>query len=343
MKGKKDKGEAAHDGHHGKKNYILTCDLGSKVRLYRSCGIKTPGPNDPFFVDLQNALREKIGAALPGIQVKAIEMEDLANQILARAHERRNHLRDAIVVSTCPEIVAPAGGYTLQVNRLIDDKGEFLGHGPRPGYQAVEEQALAVRALANDRPIILLEDGTFSGGTLSYILSRFAAQNLKISALVLGFAFPKAEKVLKRMFHGELIILNGIEELLDWMPDHDFFPFIPSCGRVFGVPVRGKNFPFYSFEGTSFSVPYILPFCNRMKDWANIPPEHAFGISLFCLQRSIELFERLEKLNGKEIRVSDLVNGHFNVSVPISIGQNTFPSLEARVIDILNEACIENS
>jgi len=325
-----------------KSTYILVNDLGSKIKSLRQLGIKTPEQNDPFFTEFQKELAKMIGEAHPDAEILAMDMEELSMQILSRAHELRKILvKDAVVVSSCLEIAAPRRGFVLEVNRIVDFEGQLLGIGPRPGCPPVSEQIMGIKTLVSDRPVVVVEDGSFSGRTLSHVLKVFKETRVEVSAVVLGFMFPNSLASLRRNFSGELIVMREINHVIDWMPDHDFFPFAPNCGRVVGVSVHGENYPFFNYDGASYSIPYVLPF-SPMKDWASIPKEHENKISLFCMQKALELFTLLEKMNnGKEIKIGDLIGVRPLVSVPISVRQKMFPRVDTRVRSFLHDTCHE--
>lgn len=273
-----------------------------------------------------------------------MNMEELSMQILAKAHElRKNLLKESTVVSSCLEIASVRRGLVLEVNRIIDFRGEMLGIGPRPGCPPISEQIRGIKTLAADRPIIIVEDGSFSGKTLSRVLGEFKEIGVEVSAVVLGFMFPEALTLLSRHFKGELIVINEINHVIDWMPDHDFFPFVPNCGRVVGVSINGGNYPFFNYDGASYSIPYVLPF-SPMRDWASLPKDFENKISLFCMQSSLEIFKLLEKMNnGKEFRIGDIVGVRPLVSIPISVRQKMLPGVDTKVRSFLHDTCHELS
>lgn len=341
---KKENGRKRHKG-----TYILTFDLGEKVQSLRGAGLKTPDANDLFFVEFRQELARMIQNSLPDVKIKLVDMAEMANSIKSKAFERRKLLKNAVIVSSCLEIAQPIygsmdGGFVLQVNRLVDNGGKILGIGPRPGHRDIKRQIEIIRSMAIDstmnRPLIVIEDGAFSGKTLSYILGKFKEANLIVDAVVIGFAFPEAYENIKKDFSGEVIIVNKFDKLIDWIPDHDFMPFVPNCGRILGVSMSGINYPFYTHEGTTFSFPYLIPFAP-MSEWTTIPQDHTGKIALFCMQQAMSLFERVEKMNKTELRIGNLVGIRPKISVPISIGQKRFPELDSKVRDFLSDTCHE--
>jgi hypothetical protein len=339
------KKEGDHKKHGG--TYILTFDLGEKVQSLRGAGLKTPDANDTFFVEFRNELANLLQNAMPEVKVKMVEMIEMSNAIKEKALERRGLLKNAVIISSCLEIAHPPygtieDGFVLQINRLVDNSGKIIGIGPRPGHRDIKRQIEIIRSMSMDstmnRPLIVMEDGAFSGKTLSYILGKFRDANLNVDAVVIGFAFPSAKENIKKDFAGEVIIINQFEKLVDWMPDHDFMPFVPNCGRVLGVSMGGVNYPFYTHEGTTFCFPYLVPFAP-MSEWTTIPQSHVQKISLFCMQQAMALFDRLEKLNKTTLRVGNLVGMRPKISVPINIGQKRFPELDSSVMDFLSDTC----
>lgn len=328
------------DGHRIEGTYILTCDLGSKIKLLKHIGFKTPDSHDTFYKDFQVELARLINVSLPEAKVVSVSMEDLADNILTAALNKQTFMQNAIVVSSCVEIALPRKGQVIEINRIIDEQGKILGLGPRPGFPPVEEQMESIRVISADLPIILVEDGSFTGSTMCYLIKKMKEKGMKVAAVVIGFTFPKALAAIQREYDGEIIVIEKLSELLDWMPDHDFFPFSPNCGRVFGIAINGHCYPFYTHNGASYSIPYVEPFGN-LSEWASIPRESTNSISLFCMQQALTLFERIEKLSGKEIKIGDLLNVKPRVSIPVSIGQSRFPRLDTRVTSFLHDTCHE--
>ncbi|OGF77314.1 hypothetical protein A3I27_04020 [Candidatus Giovannonibacteria bacterium RIFCSPLOWO2_02_FULL_43_11b] len=331
------------EADHSHSEYIITCDLGNNIARLRHASLKTPKPNDPFFKEFQKEIAHRIESALPKVRVRTINMEDLAEEILEKALEKKSLLKNAAVISTCVEIAAPRRGHTIEINRIVDLNGKILGLGSRPGHPTIDVQIEGILSLAGRQPVVLVEDGSFTGNTICYILKKLRERGLTVDAIVLGIGFPKALENIARVFNGEVHTVEKFNHLIDWMPDHDFFPFSPNCGRVFGIRLAdGEIFPFYTNDGASYCFPYNSPF-GRLTDWASVPKEAVVSLSLFCLSQAIELFQRLEKMNDKRIRIADLREVKPAVSIPISVGQRELPRTNTRIIDLLNDACQELS
>lgn len=340
--------EASPDHHHSmsdKRTYALTWDLGEKVQLFSALGLQVPPPNAEIFIKIKDDLDKMLLHVFgPSVHTFPRATRALASQIVAKTTQRQSELRsraarDALVVSTCPEIANIREGIALSINRLIDEKGEILGLGPRPGAPSISDQMDVVQRAAGNRSVILMEDGAFTGGTMRFILNEMKARRVHVSAVVLGLAFKNAKESIAEVFDGDIVTVEEDKDYVDWMPDHDFFPFIPNSGRVFGTSWNGNLMPLYTKDGATFCAPYLLPFAPITK-WASIPENHALDFSRFCLQKTREIFEKLCEDNDCMLTIEDIIDTVPRVSIPMAIGQQIIPPLRTRILDYL-KACID--
>lgn len=318
------------DGHNA---YVLTCDLGSKMKALEQIGLKMPNSDDVFYKEFDAELARRVQLLLPNTtKVYVIDMDSLAEEILVRAAQ----FSGANIASYCSGICV-SNGQSLQINRLIDDNGKSIGLGPRPGFETI-----GIDSLDKKLPLVLVDDGVFSGDTLSAIVQKIQAAGITVEALVVGLCFPGARKRIEQDFKGEIVSILSIENPIDWMPNHDFFLFSPNCGRVRGTNGSGHLVPVpVVSNGATFSVPYLLPFIKdkTFEDWTSLPASGARDFSLFCAQQVLDFFYRLERQNKKEIYIGDLLGTLPRVSVPIGLQQKSFPFLSSRVRDFLSEVC----
>lgn len=329
--------------HSPPRDYLLVCDLPQRVRALRLAGLNVPEVNDDCFLAIHEEMSQRFADLLPaGAQLRVIDMSELAESILERAMNIVSDLDRGYIVSTCMEIAHPAHGMTLEVNRLTDVNGRVIGIGARPGYPDLDIQVQAVLSAASGRQLVFIEDGAFTGGTICSIINRFRKREAPVSGLVLGFAFPGSlDRLYDSIPRDQVHLIEEVTQPVDWMPDHDFFPFIPNCGRVLGVPFNGSVYPFYSFNGASYSIPYLASHCP-MGEWTGLTaakPMELLQLTYFFLTSTIQVFEKLEKLNGKRIKFDDLRHARPRVNFPFSVGQNGFPLLDDwSVIDYLHDA-----
>jgi hypothetical protein len=172
------------------------------------------------------------------------------------------------------------------------------------------------------------------------LVKQFAKHRVEVAGVVVGICFPSAADNLRKLFNGNLMVVEKTQEPIEWMPDHDFLPFIPNCGRVFGQMFGDEGMPFYNHEGISFSFPYILPFGNPNK-WASIPQQHTYNFSLFCLEQALGIFKHLDKLNDRQLTIHDLSGSAPRVSMPMSCGDDRLPEVDMPISSFLSEVCHE--
>lgn len=328
------------------KQYMLTGDLEGKLHQFEIGGIKVPDEAFRLVDQFQNELAGKLRRFMPQVQIRFIRMTEMAERITTKAndHEHGAEIANALVVSTCSEIVQSAGGKVLEINRIIDGSPtntDPIGYGPRPGFPSLRNQIAALVAGSDHRPIILIDDGSFTGGSLSYIIRELKSAGARVRGVVVGFAFPIAAEAIRKALgpEGFLVTTEETGDLLDWMPDHDFMPFMPNCGRVVGYSKGEEIYPCYTHDGFSRSTPYLLPFCP-MADWTGISgsgdAEELRWLSQYCFDQTGHLFELLEQANHRELCINDLKWIRPAISVPYRLGDSPFMGLSSvRIIEHL--------
>lgn len=315
-----------HTGRRSGTKYILTHGIRSGVeRLAIGLRLKAPTPDDQLYDEVRERIGKLIGNALQDVEVMNVDATELGRLVLERANQFGPNCH---IVSTCPEVALPGFGETLHINRLIDFHGDRLGIGPRPGFPSLSEQVRQQVERASGNPFVIAEDGVFTGGTLYDLITEIQRQGGEVVAVVAGFVFNRATSVGGQLheLQSKVEIVSVIEHdqnLLDWMPDHDFLPFLPNCGRVLGVRFGPAVQPYYSRNGTSYSVPYLTPFC-QMKAWASIPERAAAGFTHDCISLAQKVYNRLEDLNKTSITVGMVTAGRVqpHVSMPIQLGRH---------------------
>lgn len=330
--------QSVHSARHG--TYVVTFDVASRLQAFRLGALTVPGRNDQLFRNFHRELFEKMRQALPGAYIHTIGMGKVRRRIWREVERCIQSRSSQVALSACQEIAdtsSKSEGLVLNINRLFNTEGEMIGHGPRPGFAPLEKQFEKLATQIAGRSVIVIDDGAFTGGTLRFILNRLNGLGLKITAVVIGFCCTRAYAVLKEAFVGELVIVDPLENLIDWIPDHDLIPFIPNCGRVLGELSQEGMMPVRTADGVSCAYPYILPF-GKMEKWATVPAEGAQSLSKFCLDTSLEIFSRVGRHEGHQITVGELIAACPRVSFPIEIGTHeSFPTFDMKVISFLKQ------
>ena len=326
--------QSVQEDRHG--TYVVTYDVASRLQAFRPKSLTIPRPDDQLFERFHMSLFQAIQQALPNISVDTIEMSELRRKIWEQVDSRITDLGQQAVLSTCQEIAdsnPKSEGLLLNINRLFNTDGQLIGHGPRPGFEPLDKQFDDLAKKIAGRSVVLIEDGAFSGGTMRYVLQELNNRGLTVTAMVIGFCCTRAKFVLGHVFKGELVIVHPIENLLDWIPDHDLIPFIPNCGRVLGEASAHSFMPVRRVDGFSCAYPYILPF-GKIEEWASLPIEGARELSKLCLDTSIEIFGRI----GQKMTVGELLRANPRVSMPIEIGSHALlTAMDTEIVGFLEQ------
>ncbi len=330
---------ASHTGDT-KHEYLVTQSLYDHLSAFKRSGLSIPSRESIQHVE--DKLLDNIRAFFKDkdVTVESLPFQDLCDGIVSLTHEVSSAYRNPLVLSTAPLLTAVTGGECIEMNRLVDLNGEILSIGPRPGNPSIHTQIVEIEKKLSDRPVILVEDGSFTGGTLKFILDELKHHPVKVVVIVLGVLFPKAERALKGWFAGEVHCYKRLNQPIDWMPSHDFFPFVPNSGRVIGTKLGKSVFPVYLHNGASLSMPYIMPYGNPAK-WASLEGsgQQVAEFSMGCLDSIQNIFCEIQRLNKREIVVGDLLNSYPATSIPISGGEgpSEFTGLMEKVVDIIQE------
>ena len=254
------KEESLDDHHSGSpKEYIVTQTLAEHLEAFANIGLEIP---DMEFIrniedGMVNLLKGMFRDADMKVNVTAIPIREQGRQITTAVNRIKKTLHQPVVVSTCPLLSFGADGKLLHLSRLIDFGGNIIGIGPRPYHDLPMQQVADFANEIADRDVILVEDGSFTGSTVLYTLELLKSKRARVRAIVLGIMFPNAEKKIKAVFDGEIVYCKKPENPLDWMPSHDFFPFIPNAGRVIGHRLGKIIMPVYlNYDNAAIAVPY---------------------------------------------------------------------------------------
>jgi hypothetical protein len=330
----------------GEKSYILTTDIPEMMEAYEDRGIQiTPLE---FFEGMQVRLIKKLEECVSKGKITVIPVHQLIKELAKIISSLKNSRRETVVVSPIHNIVTHfPDSFCIQVNRIINVYGNFLKTGleigPRPGYGLLNDQVGELKEYLKGRPVILVDDGSFTGTTMRILIDSIEEEGIEIDHVVVGFMFPNAKSyIMQRIENGKKIHCWQEGNYLDWLPDHDFFPFIPNCGRVLGWDYNEQAYPGYLSNGLSLCKPYILPYCEKGKvnEWANIDKEKENEFSKFCITEAITMFEEMEKINKRKLSLNDLLDTYPRVNVPIRrkdiIARPGLPQAADRIIDLLH-------
>ena len=302
-----------------KRQYIVTQTLAEVLRSLRATDINIPSASN--IARGEEVILSGIRSLTEGqnTEVVAISMAEQCDKISAAVHKARKVVPTATIVSTAPLLSFENRGICVEMSRIVDLQGKLVGIGSRPGHPSVERQLAQHHQMIYEQPVIVAEDGSFTGSSLQYLLTKLQERKARIQAVVLGVLFPQAAEAIRKVYKGEIITCYDFNNPLDWMPSHDFVPFTPNAGRVVGFQLGANAFPHYLYGGTSICMPYVLPY-GKPDEWAGLSADESAlrGFSLMCLHLAHDLFAEMENINGKDILISDIWDSRPRTSIPMS-------------------------
>lgn len=189
---------------------------------------------------------------------------------------------------------------SLEVCRLVDQKGDSRGLGNRFGAPSLPEQ---FRRLHELKEVVLVDDIVWTGDLMATTCHNLAEMGIRVSLICAGIRIEKVEtkngfrgaRWLEKVTGIEVRSARSYEEVIDQVCERDFYPGVPLSGRT----LLGEE---------NVGVPYILPF-GKPGDWASIPEDWELPFSKFCIQQTVKLFEEIEHSSGSVVRCRDLERG----------------------------------
>ncbi len=168
-------------------------------------------------------------------------------------------------------------------NEIVSRKKEPLG--------------MQIERLASTLPkkeIIIADDVVFSGGVLNNIINRFKEYGIETVGIIASVSMNKAyEEFNDKLKYGIKTNYLMNDNVIDQICERDFY---------FGI--AGSGIMVETDKGM-YKAPYFKPYGNPYER-ASIPKEYEEYFSKGCLNRSIYLWEEIDKLRKMKTLISEL-------------------------------------
>lgn len=305
--------------------YLVTEDLSKLVT--RWCKKRhEPFPDIRFFESIMTSLCDALQRhCFPDEKIKVVHLPqesfaDILDRRRSRDAERLNEFWVALDDVYADIGVQGEDGFHISITRFVDKDDVNLKRGARPEspFTSIDEQikdcakCWAGSSGREKRPVVLVDDGTFTGGTIIKVLKQLANHGMLVNTIRLGVANPDAINAIAEWKHEEtqhsvgfLGCLKLCPPVFDWVAERDFFPGVPFSGRAVGRMEDGIVSPIRaSHSNGPFRKSYLSGW-GQIQSWAQLTTgKDAFTRA--ALELSIQLWEELEKRWGRPILVSDL-------------------------------------
>lgn len=179
--------------------------------------------------------------------------------------------------------------YFLDCTR-IKGSNEIISRKSEP----LDIQVQRISQTINSKEIILADDVVFSGDVLKNIITKFTNYGIITIGIISSICTEKSYKyfnsTLKYGIRSNYILENNV---IDQICERDFY---------FGI--AGSGIMTNTLTGL-YKSPYFKPYGNPCER-ASIPKEYEKEFSRGCLERSLYLWQEIEKLKKSKILISEL-------------------------------------
>lgn len=160
--------------------------------------------------------------------------------------------------------------------------------------EALDSQIIRLSNKLIDKEIILADDVVFSGSVLKNIINRFNKLEIQVVGVITSIctneSYDYFNSSLKLGIRSNYIMSDDV---IDQICERDFY---------FGI--AGSGIMINTKDGF-YKAPYFRPYGNPCQR-SSIPLEYEEYFSKGCLDRSIYLWEEIDKLKGIRTKILEL-------------------------------------
>ena len=166
--------------------------------------------------------------------------------------------------------------------------------------------------------IVLVDDVVFSGSVLRSVSSLFKKNGINVVGIRACVSTDSAYLEFSKLPLGiKCGCLMG-PDVIDQICERDFY---------FGVAQSGIS---VNRDGIIYKAPYFKPFGDPVER-ASIPEENSDIFSKNCIIRSLALWDRIERLTGREILIRDLPEVIQNTDSNVGVCKTLKKELEREI------------
>jgi|CXWL01.1.fsa_nt_gi FMN phosphatase YigB (HAD superfamily) len=183
---------------------------------------------------------------------------------------------------------------TFPVSRLEITRMEDKSKQRRQASPPLLEQLQRLRSELGDAEVIVVDDGTYSGGTMRYALETLKTVNINVRKCIVFLGNPNLTEVEDI----PILCIEQLKNMIDWVDGRDFTLF---AGRMQKISRTGH---------VATAKPYTPPFSDGSGASLNDRPE-VLSIGNTLLQAEWTMLDDFEKLLNTRVRIRDVLKAHF--------------------------------
>lgn len=258
-------------------------------------------PNDSFIETLRREFKRSVDSIFDNNAVILTEEEMLESMYVSI-----NDVLNLVPIISLDKIYLNINNPNvnfLDCTRL-EGSSELVSRINCNDYKSVPNQIkeLTSKLISNGlEKIVIADDVVFSGSVLRGIIKEFSKYGIQVIGI---------RSCISTI--GSYNYFNSIEDFTlkcGYLLEEDVIDQI--CERDFYFGIAQSGISIKDEDGKIYKAPYFLPFGNP-NERASIPMDSVKDFSLGCIDRSVRLWEEIERLSNRTIYTQDLpekING----------------------------------
>ncbi len=246
-------------------------------------GFKLPG--DRYFHQMRKELYRYLSWTFPNV-------EYLNGRMLRRGVQRLVSKVSVPIISLDHAYCQTS--FSLEMSRHVSANTKDIGIRARHGSPSLLKQL----NLLPKQDVALVDDVIYSGELMERVINILSRRGTHVRYVFAAVGVGAGTERIRSM-GVRVACVKEYDQVIDEVCERDFYPGIPFSGRSL---VNAGN----------MGIPYILPW-GKPSEWASIQTKRPYAegsdeidISAACIRDAINLYQRIERLSGKEITLNRL-------------------------------------
>lgn len=232
-------------------------------------------------------------------RIRAIRVREVVEEVELSVEKAMSAFPEAVTVSLDPVFRGRGDSrFSLQTTRALNNETGECSIKNRSGTPSLDEQLTKLQDRfqlrdASKKGIILVDIGTFSGGTITDLVMWLEKNRIPVMSVVLGISSNDTKQKLDTKFGSRIDLqIARTFDLFEWIELRDLF-VLDGRSVIDGLHKDGTR--------------RFIPYTEDLQSWASIPVEKDAACRELCFRYRDALYTTLKEFSMKSSIPVELV------------------------------------